>query len=95
MDDSSWDEYFVARFRDELFIPDGQSELAGDDGHEFVRRMDEIVPLSPGRIGEQIARVTPLLPVVGDLLLYGRYREFMRGKIGHRHVTGSYSLAPV
>ena len=80
MDDASWDAYFVARFRDELFIPDGQPTLAGDGGHEFVRRMDEIIPRSPRRISEQIAKVPPLLPVAGDLLLVGRCQEFMRGK---------------
>jgi hypothetical protein len=72
MDDASWDEYFVARFRDELFIPDSEPKLAGDDGHEFVRRMDEIIPLSPRRISEQIARVPPFLPAACDQLLVGR-----------------------
>ena len=78
MDDASWDEYFVARFCDELFISDGQPKLASDDGHEFVRRMDEIIPLSPWRISEQIARVPPLLPVAGDLLV-GRIGENLCG----------------
>lgn len=71
MDDSPRDKYFVARFCDDVFVADDQAELAGDDGHEFVRRMDEIIPLSAGRSGEQVTGVASPSPVSGDLVSVG------------------------
>jgi len=57
--------------------------LANHDGDEFVRRVNKIIPLSAGRISEQIAGVSPLLPVVSDLITVERNREFLAGQIGH------------
>ena len=45
MEDTLWDKHFVSRFGNELLASDGQFELARYDGREFVRRMDEIIPL--------------------------------------------------
>lgn len=87
MDSSTRDKHFVAWFRNNFLITDGQSELPNHDGDEFVRRVDEIIPLSAGRIREQIAGVPPLLPVLSDLPTVERYREFLTGKRRNRHLT--------
>jgi len=86
------DKHFVARFCNDFFTADSQSQLSRHDGDEFVRRVNEIIPLSAGRVSEQIAGVTPLLPVVSDLITVERHREFMTGTIGHGHITGARFL---
>lgn len=92
MENASRYEHLIARCGDDFFIANGQLELADHDAHKFVRRMDEIIPLLAGRIGEEITGVAALSPVAGDLVSVGRYREFMLGKIGHDHVAGSDAL---
>jgi hypothetical protein len=86
MENASRYEHLIARCSDNFFIADGQLELAGHDGHKFVRRMDKIIPLSAGRIGEQVTGVASPSPVTGDLVSVGGYREFMLGKIGHGYI---------
>lgn len=73
MEKASRYEHLIARYGDDLFIANGQLELAGHDGHKLIRCVDEIIPLLAGRISEEITGVAPLSPVAGDLVTVWRY----------------------
>lgn len=76
-------EHFIARFCNNLFLADCQPQLPLHDGHELVRGMDEIIPLSAWRIGEHITRIASTVPVLNDLVTIERQREFMENEMGH------------
>jgi hypothetical protein len=50
-------KHFVARLYDDLFPADGEFELPFHNGHQLIRRMNEIIPLPARRIDEYIAGV--------------------------------------
>jgi len=83
MKHSFWDKHFVAWFRNDLFFYDSQLELANYYSHEFVRRVDKIIPLSAGWVGEHITGVAPPVPVVRHLVMVDRHRKFLTREIGH------------
>ncbi len=60
------DEDLIAGSGDDAALFDGQFEDAFQYGHEFVARMDEVVPFAPRRIDELITAVTSRTPVAGD-----------------------------
>jgi len=49
-----------AWFRDDFVPADGQLEPPSHDGHEFVRHVEEIIPLFADRVGEHLTGVGPL-----------------------------------
>ncbi len=59
-------EDLIAGSGDDAVLFDGQFEGALQYGHEFVGRMDEVVPLAPRRVGELITAIAPRTPVAGD-----------------------------
>ncbi len=83
MTDSFRNKHFIARLGDDLFPADRQPELPDHDGHELIRRMDEIIPLTVWRVSEHIAGVAALVPVASDLVAVERHREFLVGEMGH------------
>lgn len=74
--------HFITRLCKDFFRTDGQLELPFHDGHEFIRRMDEIIPLSSGRVGEHVAGIAPLAPVLGHLVTIEWHWEFLVGETG-------------
>lgn len=83
MADSLRNKHFVARLRDDLFSVDDEPEPPIHHGHQLVRHMDEIIPLSAGWIGKHIAGVAAPAPVVGDQITVEGNRKFLAGEVGH------------
>lgn len=83
MVDSFGNKDFVTRLCDDLFSADGELEPPIHHGHQLVRRVDEIIPLSSGWVGEHITGVAPPVPVLSHLVMINRNREFLTGEIGH------------
>lgn len=72
MANTLWNKDFVARLRDNLFFADGQFKLPLHNDHQLIRRVYEIIPLSAGRVGEQVAGVASAVPIVSDLVTVER-----------------------
>lgn len=83
MANALWNKHFVARLYGDFLSADGELEPSLHNGHQLVRHMDEIIPLPAGRVGKHVARVTAPGPVLSDLVTVERYREFLRGEVGH------------
>jgi len=47
-------QHFITRLCENFFWIEGQPELPNHDGYEFVRPVDEIIPLSARRVGKHI-----------------------------------------
>jgi len=83
MKDAFRNKHFVARFCNDLFSVDGQLEPPTLNGHELVRRVDEIIPLSSGRVGERDAGIATSAPVLSHLVTIEGHWEFLTGEVGH------------
>lgn len=83
MANTLWNEHFIARLCDDLFSANRELEPPIHHDHQLVRPVNEIIPLPAGRIGKHVARVTPLAPVLSDLVTVERDWEFLMGEIGH------------
>jgi hypothetical protein len=83
MADSSGNKHFIAGLGENLFSADSELELPLDIGYQFVRRMDEVIPLSPRRVSKHLAGVAPPVPVVRHLVMVDRHRKFLTREIGH------------
>lgn len=88
MANAFWNKHFDARLRDDFFAADGEFKLPLHNDHQLVRCMDEIIPLSAGLVGEQVAGVAPPAPVMRDLVTIERDCEFLMGVIGHESSYG-------
>jgi hypothetical protein len=75
--------YFVVRLCNDPFSSDDQLELPIHHSHELVRRVDKIIPLSAGWVGEHITGVAPPTPVSSHLVTVERHWEFLTGEIRH------------
>jgi hypothetical protein len=74
-------EYLISGFRDNLFAPDGQAQFPFNNSDQLVGRMNEIIPLPPGRINKHIARIPPLIPGPSHLLASKWQRKLFTGQV--------------